>query len=74
VSAPRKLLTVNGYIPQSVVSELLTAIEASLERVGATRVWIDPDSHPDLTVMVELPDALGADETARRRASMKAVG
>jgi hypothetical protein len=71
VPTPRKLLTVNGDIPQSVMSELLTAIEASLQRLGATRVWIDPDTHPDLVVMVELPDAV--DETTRRRASMTAV-
>jgi hypothetical protein len=73
VSAPRQLLTLNGYIPQSVVSELLTAIEASLERLGATRVWIDPATHPDLTVMVELPDAVEGYETTRRRGPVEAV-
>jgi hypothetical protein len=71
MSSRRKLLTVNGYLPQAVVNELLTSIEASLQRLGATRIWIDPDTHPDLAVMVELPEAL--DETTRRRASMTAV-
>jgi len=52
----RKILTVHSPIGPSVVDELLTSIEGALHRVGATRVWIDPQSTHDLTVMAELPD------------------
>ena len=53
----RKILTVHSPIGPSVVDELLTSIEGALHRVGATRVWIDPQSTHDLTVMAELPDS-----------------
>ena len=52
----RKILTLHSPIGPSVVDELLTSIEGALHRVGATRVWIDPQSTHDLTVMAELPD------------------
>jgi hypothetical protein len=52
----RKILTVHSPIGPNVVDELLTSIEGALQRVGATRVWIDPQSTHDLTVMAELPD------------------
>jgi len=52
----RKILTVHSPIGPNVVDELLTSIEGALHRVGATRVWIDPQSTHDLTVMAELPD------------------
>jgi hypothetical protein len=53
----RKILTVHSPIGPSVVDELLTSIEGALHRVGASRVWIDPQSTHDLTVMAELPDS-----------------
>ena len=52
----RKILTLHSPIGAHVVDELLTSIEGALQRVGATRVWIDPQSTHDLTVMAELPD------------------
>ena len=52
----RKILTLHSPIGAPVVDELLTSIEGALHRVGATRVWIDPQSTHDLTVMAELPD------------------
>ena len=52
----RKILTLHSPIGADVVDELLTSIEGALHRVGATRVWIDPRSTHDLTVMAELPD------------------
>ena len=52
----RKILTLHSPIGANVVDELLTSIEGALNRVGATRVWIDPQSTHDLTVMAELPD------------------
>ena len=52
----RKILTLHSPIGADVVDELLTSIENALHKVGATRVWIDPRSTHDLTVMAELPD------------------
>ena len=52
----RKVLTLHSPIGPGVVDELLTSIEGALHRVGATRVWIDPQSTHDLTVMAEMPD------------------
>ena len=52
----RKILTLHSPIGADVVDQLLTSIEDALHRVGATRVWIDPRSTHDLTVMAELPD------------------
>ncbi|MFC4782975.1 hypothetical protein ACT8ZV_00755 [Nocardioides sp. MAHUQ-72] len=55
MTAPRRLLTLHGPMKATVASELLTAIEEALGRLGAARVWIDPDSHPDMAIMVEMP-------------------
>lgn len=52
----RKILTLHSPIGADVVDQLLTSIEDALHQVGATRVWIDPRSTHDLTVMAELPD------------------
>jgi len=56
VPQTRKILTLHSPIGADVVDQLLTSIEDALHRVGATRVWIDPRSTHDLTVMAELPD------------------
>lgn len=75
MSNPRKILTLHSPIGVDVVDELLTSIEGALRRVGAERVWIDPHSSHDLTVLAELPeltldpssfidDELGADAAA----------
>ena len=58
----RKILTLHSPIGADVVDQLLTSIEDALHRVGATRVWIDPRSTHDLTVMAELPDPADRDE------------
>jgi hypothetical protein len=46
------------HMPQraGVMDQLLSAVEASLLDAGALRVWIDPASTHDLTVMAELPE------------------
>jgi len=46
------------HMPQraGVMDHLLSAVESSLLAAGALRVWIDPASSHDLTVMAELPD------------------
>ena len=56
MSQTRKILTLHSPIGADVVDELLTSIETALTRVGASRVWIDPQSTHDLIVLAELPD------------------
>jgi hypothetical protein len=56
LSNTRKILTLHSPIGVDVVDELLTSIEGALHRVGAERVWIDPRSSHDLTVLAELPE------------------
>ena len=56
MTSTKKLLTLHSPLHSTVSGELLTAIEEALGRLGAVRVWIDPESHPDLAVMVELPE------------------
>jgi len=52
----RRIMTL--HMPQrgGVMDLLLSAVEASLLDAGALRVWIDPASSHDLTVMAELPE------------------
>ncbi|MFC4787239.1 hypothetical protein ACT8ZV_22370 [Nocardioides sp. MAHUQ-72] len=56
----RKILTLHSPIGPHVVDELLTAIEKALHRVGAERVWIDPRSSHDLTILADLPELSAA--------------
>ncbi len=56
VANTRKILTLHSPIGPHVVDELLTAIEKALHRVGAERVWIDPRSSHDLTILADLPE------------------
>ena len=56
MTSEKKLLTLHSPLQSTVSGELLTAIEEALGRLGAVRVWIDPDSHPDMAVMAELPE------------------
>lgn len=53
---PRRILTLHSPIPPTLLDGLLTAVETSLRRSGASRVWIDSNWSPDLLVMAELAD------------------
>ena len=53
---PRRILTVHSPVPPKLLDDLLTAVESTLHRVGADRVWIDADWSPDLTVMAEMSE------------------
>lgn len=57
----RRIMTL--HLPQraGVMDQLLSAVEASLLGAGALRVWIDPASTHDLTVMAELPEQAEGD-------------
>jgi hypothetical protein len=46
-------LTVHSPVPPAALDELLTAVEAALQRSGATRIWIDARFVPELVVMAE---------------------
>ena len=50
------------HMPQraAVMDQLLSAVEESLLAAGASRVWIDPASTYDMTVMAELPEGAEA--------------
>lgn len=65
MSVTRRVLTLHAPVKPAVADELLTAIEGALLRAGAERVWIDPTSGYDLTVLAEMPDhATGVVEAA----------
>jgi len=53
----RRILTVHSPIRPDVLDQLLSSIEESLVGTGAERVWIDPQSTHDLTVLAEFEDA-----------------
>ena len=52
----RRIMTLHMPQRAGVMDQLLSAVEASLLGAGALRVWIDPSSTHDLTVMAELPE------------------
>ena len=52
----RRIMTLHMPQRAGVLDHLLSAVEASLLGAGALRVWIDPASSYDLTVMAELPE------------------
>lgn len=56
MSVTRRILTLHAPVKPSIADELLTSIESALVRSGAERVWIDPQSTYDLTVLAELPE------------------
>ena len=62
----RRILTLHSPVPTGLLDGLLTAIEAALLRSGASRVWLDYATSPELVVMAELPDGTtpGAAATA----------
>jgi hypothetical protein len=48
------VLTVSPCLPVEVLEPVLTELERTLDELGASRVWIDPD-RPAIAVMAELP-------------------
>jgi hypothetical protein len=56
VPTPRKILTLHPPLGDETTDALLTAVEAALLRVGATRIWVETDSYPDITVMATVPE------------------
>jgi len=56
VSTPRKILTLHPPLGDQATDALLTAVEGALLRLGATRIWVETDCYPDITVMATVPD------------------
>lgn len=57
MSTTRQILTLHAPIAPWLLDTLLSSIEESLVEAGAKRVWIDPRSTYDLTVLAEFPDS-----------------
>jgi hypothetical protein len=51
-----RVLTVHGEVGIQVQVAVLDALEAALTDQGATRIWIDPATGPDLVVLAEFGD------------------
>ncbi|MFC4787240.1 hypothetical protein ACT8ZV_22375 [Nocardioides sp. MAHUQ-72] len=56
MALPRKIVTLHSPVPKQILDDLLTCIEQSLDRTGASRVWIDGRFCPELVVMAEFAD------------------
>ncbi|NYD40512.1 hypothetical protein [Nocardioides panaciterrulae] len=52
----RRILTLHAPVGKSVLDGVLTSLEQTLVDVGAERVWIDPTSADDLTVLADFPE------------------
>ena len=53
----RRILTLHGPVGKSVLDEVLSSVEQALADVGAEKIWIDPTSTPDLTVLADFPES-----------------
>ena len=56
MSSPRKILTLHPPLGDRTIDGILTSLEAALVDAGATRIWVESDSYPDLTVMATMPE------------------
>jgi hypothetical protein len=56
MSVIRRVLTVHAGTSMPVQLALLDAVEDVLKDQGASRIWIDPDTRPDLLVLAEFDD------------------
>ena len=56
VSSTRKILTLHPPLGDSTIDAILTSLEAALIEAGASRIWVESESYPDLTVMATMPE------------------
>jgi hypothetical protein len=56
VSDVRRIATIHAGASGTMRNELLGHIEQALLAAGVTRVWIDPETRPDLAVMADLTE------------------
>jgi hypothetical protein len=59
----RRVLTLHAELDMPLRLAVLDALEHVLLEHGATRIWIDPGSRPDLVVLAEF--GADADELAQ---------
>lgn len=56
MSTSRKILTLHPPLGDRTTDALLTAVESALLGAGATRIWVETDCYPDITVMATVPE------------------
>ena len=56
VTSTRKILTLHPPLGDSTIDSILTSLEAALVEAGASRIWVESESYPDLTVMATMPE------------------
>lgn len=56
--SPRKILTLHPPLGDETIDRILTSLETALVDAGATRIWVESENYPDLTVMATLPELL----------------
>jgi hypothetical protein len=54
VADVRRVVTVHAGTSDPMRNEILGHIEQALLAAGASRIWIDPATRPDLAVMVDM--------------------
>ncbi len=55
----RRILTLHAPVGKTVLDDVLSSLEHALVEVGAEKVWIDPASTADLTVLADFPESAG---------------
>ena len=56
MSSTRKILTLHPPLGDATIDRILTSLETALVDAGASRIWVESESYPDLTVMATLPE------------------
>jgi hypothetical protein len=56
MAAIHRVLTVHAGIDVAVQLALLDAVEEALHGLGASRIWIDAETRPDLLVLAEFEE------------------
>jgi hypothetical protein len=62
VTTPRKILTLHPPLGDSTLDRILTSLEGALLAQGASRIWVESECYPDLTVMATMPELMLEDE------------
>lgn len=62
MTTPRKILTLHPPLGDSTLDGVLTALEGTLLGLGASRIWVESECYPDLTVMAAMPELVLEDD------------
>ena len=52
----RRILTLHAPVGKQVLDDVLSSLEHALAEGGVEKVWIDPASTADLTVLADFPE------------------